>query len=120
LSGETHTANREEVVRKVQKVHNVLNDHLGGKDPAMSSITAKELKDHPADVLGRVQYGRERVAVTRYGKEVAAVVPIEDARLLDRIEDLIDAEDALNAIEEAEREGTVGLGELRARLGLKQ
>lgn len=83
----------------------------------MSAVTAKELKDHPADVLGRVQYGNERVAITRYGKEVAAVVPIEDARLLERLEDLIDAEDVLSAIEEAEREGTIGLEELRAKLG---
>lgn len=83
----------------------------------MSAVTAKQLKDHPADVLGRVQYGNERVAITRYGKEVAAVVPIEDARLLERLEDLIDAEDALSAIEEAEREGTIGLEELRAKLG---
>lgn len=83
----------------------------------MATVTAKELKDHPADVLGRVQYGNERVAITRYGKEVAAVVPIEDARLLERLEDLIDSEDALSAIEEAEREGTIGLEELRAKLG---
>jgi prevent-host-death family protein len=82
----------------------------------MTAVTAKDLKDHPAEVLGRVQYGNERVAVTRYGKEVAAVVPIEDARLLDRLEDLIDAEDALKAIEEAERDGTIGLAELREKL----
>ena len=82
----------------------------------MTSVTAKDLKDHPADVLGRVQYGNERVAVTRYGKEVAAVVPIEDARLLERLDDLVDAEDALRAIEEAEREGTIGLDELREKL----
>ena len=82
----------------------------------MTTVTAKDLKDHPADVLGRVQYGNERVVVTRYGKEVAAVVPIEDARLLERLEDLIDAEDALNAIEEAEREGTIGLDVLRNKL----
>lgn len=78
----------------------------------MTSVTAKDLKDHPADVLGRVQYGNERVVVTRYGKEVAAMVPIEDVRLLERLEDLADAEDALKAIAEAEREGTVSLAEL--------
>ena len=41
---------------------------------------------------------------------------IEDARLLERLEDLIDGEDALQAIEEAEREGTIGLDELREKL----
>ncbi len=67
-------------------------------------------------MLGRVQYGNERVAVTRYGKEVAVVVPIEDARLLERLEDLIDAEDVLEAMAEAEREGTISLDELREKL----
>ena len=85
----------------------------------MTAVTAKELKDHPAEVLGRVQYGNERVAVTRYGKEVAAVVPIADVRLLERLEDLIDAEDALKAIEEAERDGTISLAELRRKLDLQ-
>jgi prevent-host-death family protein len=82
----------------------------------MTTVTAKELKDHPTDVLGRVQYGNERVAVTRYGKEVAVVMPIEDARLLESIEDLIDAQDVIQAIEEAEREGTISLDELRDTL----
>ena len=66
----------------------------------MPSVTAKELKEHASDVLSRVQYGRERVAVTRHGKEVAAVVSIEDARLLDQLEDVLDAEDALAALED--------------------
>lgn len=83
----------------------------------MTTVTAKQLKDHPTDVLGRVQYGNERVAVTRYGKEVAVVVPVQDARLLEQLEDLIDADDVIEAIEEAEREGTISLDELRQKLG---
>ena len=84
----------------------------------MTSITAKQLKDSPAEVLGRVQYGHERVAITRHGKEVAAVVSIEDARLLERLEGMLDVHDALAAIEEPEREGTISLDELREKLGL--
>jgi len=40
------------------------------------------------------------------------------ARLLDRLDDVLDVHDALAAIEEAEREGTISLGELRKKLGL--
>ncbi len=86
----------------------------------MAPVTAKQLKEPSADVLGRVMYGGERVPVTRHGKEVAAVVPIEDARLLDELEDVLDAHDALAAIEEAEREGTISLAELRKRLGRRE
>lgn len=83
----------------------------------MATITAKELKEHSADVLGRVQYGDERITVTRHGREVAALVSIEDARLLERLEDLLDTKDALAALEEAEREGTISLADLRKKLG---
>jgi prevent-host-death family protein len=85
---------------------------------AMTTVTAKQLKEASAEVLSRVQYGHERVAITRHGKEVAAVVSIEDARLLERLEGMLDIHDALAAIEEAEREGTISLDELRGRLGL--
>lgn len=83
----------------------------------MTTVTAKQLKEASADVLSRVQYGHERIVVTRHGKEVAAVVSIEDARLLDRLQDVLDVHDALAAIEEAEREGTIGLVDLRKKLG---
>jgi len=86
--------------------------------PAVATVTAKELKEHSTDVLSRVQYGNERIAVTRHGKEVAAVVSIEDVRLLEQLENALDVHDALAAIEEAEREGTISLAELRQELGL--
>lgn len=83
----------------------------------MATVTAKQLKDSPAEVLGRVQYGYERILVTRHGKEVAAMVSVEDARLLESLEEFLDVHDALAAIEEAEREGTISLAELRSSLG---
>lgn len=85
----------------------------------MTTVSAKQLKEHSSDVLGRVQYGKERIAVTKNGKEVAAVVSIEDARLLERLEDVLDVQDALAALDEAERDGTISLDDLRVRLGLQ-
>jgi prevent-host-death family protein len=85
----------------------------------MTTVTAKQLKEHSSQVLGRVQFGKERIAVTKNGKEVAAVVSVEDARLLERLGDLLDIHDALLAIEEAERDGTMSLDELREHLGLQ-
>ncbi len=85
----------------------------------MTTVTASDLKTNHSDVLGRAQYGHERIAVTRHGKEVAAVVPIEDARLLETLEEALDALDALDAIHETEQgEATISLAELRERLGL--
>ena len=82
----------------------------------MTTVTAKELKESASSVLSRAQYGNERIAVSRHGKEIAAVVPIEDARLLEQLEDLLDTKDVLAAIEEAEQKGTISLAELREEL----
>jgi|NGEPerStandDraft_6_1074524.scaffolds.fasta_scaffold457323_1 prevent-host-death family protein len=83
----------------------------------MTTVTASDLKSNHGDVLGRVRYGHERIVVTVHGKEAAAMVPMEDARLLERLEEALDALDALEAIDEAKAEGTISLAELRASLG---
>ncbi len=82
----------------------------------MDAVTVNDLKDHTGELLGRVQLGYERVAITRYGEQVAAIVPIEDARLLERLQEMIEAEGAFKAIEEAEWESATGVVELRKRL----
>jgi prevent-host-death family protein len=83
----------------------------------MTTVTASDLKTNHSDLLGRVRFGHERIAVTYHGKEVAAVVPMEDAHLLEKLEEALDALDASEAIAEAEREGTISLAELRETLG---
>jgi hypothetical protein len=59
-------------------------------------------------------YG-ERVVLRRKGKEVAAVIPIEDLRLLESIED----EKDLNAARRAKKEkGSIPWEKLKSELGL--
>jgi len=38
-----------------------------------------------ADMLNRAAYGKERVVVTRRGKPLAAIVPMEDMAVLDAL-----------------------------------
>jgi len=45
-------------------------------------------------VVNRASYAKERVALTRYGHTMAAIVPAEDLDLLEAMEDRIDADDA--------------------------
>ena len=77
----------------------------------LRSITASEARDEFAEVINRVAYGGERVVIRRREKELAAVIPMEDLRLLERLveqeEDRIDAEEAekiVAAIERGEEE----------------
>ena len=68
-------------------------------------------------VRGRVRYGHERAAITCLGTPVAAVVSMEDVRLLEKLEEALDALDSVDAIHEADRDGTISFAELRERLG---
>ena len=55
--------------------------------PTISEVAARATF---ADLINRVAYGRERIMVTRRGREVVAVVPAEDVALLELLEDEFD------------------------------
>lgn len=93
-------------------------DTSDAKEVGMASISAGEARERFADVVNRAAYGKERVALTRHGKPVAAVVPIEDVELLEAVEDRIDLAEARSALAEAREQGTVTLAAFRAELGL--
>ena len=81
----------------------------------MSTITTVKARGRFSDMVNRAGYGKERIVLTRRGKPVAALVPIEDVRLLEELEDRFDLEDARKAMEE---EGSIPWEEVKARLGL--
>jgi prevent-host-death family protein len=73
-------------------------------------------------LVNRAAYGKERTIVSKRGKDLAAVIPIEDLRLLERLAqeemDRQDIADARVALKEAKRKGPLSLEEARKRLGL--
>ena len=87
-----------------------------------TSVKAEEARNKFSDIVNRAAYGHERIVVTRRGKDIAAVVPMEDLRLIEqlveKIEDLIDTEEAKAALREAETEGTIPWEKMKAELGL--
>ena len=80
----------------------------------MSRLAASDAREHFAEILNRVAYGGDRVVVERRGKELAAIVSLDDLKVLEAIEDRLDADDALAATEEADREGTTPWETLKA------
>ncbi len=50
-------------------------------------ISVTQARENFADLIGRVQYGGERVKIVRRGKVVAAIVSAEDLAVLDALED---------------------------------
>ena len=67
----------------------------------MSTKSAmKAARDNLSDLVNRSSYGKERIVLTRRGKGVAALVPMEDLEILERIEDHLDYETAWEASKE--------------------
>lgn len=94
----------------------VHDDSTAALDP--DDVPTAEVRRNLADLLNRVAYGRERVVVTRHGKGIAALVPVEDLDLLERIRSFAARKDVQEALRELDAEDTVSWGELREELGL--
>jgi len=72
-----------------------------------------------ADYIDRAVANKERVRVPRQGRDVAAVIPIEDLELLERFEDHLDLLEAIEAIDEAaQKGGVIPWEQFEAELGL--
>ena len=87
----------------------------------MTRLNVTKAQEEFPDIVNRAAYGKERTIVSRRGKDLAAVIPIEDLRLLERLArdemDRQDLEDARAALKEAEQEGTKSLRDLMRELG---
>ena len=88
------------------------------KGSVMTRVNSAEVKKQLGQILARTARTKRRVMVTSRGKDVAAVVPIEDVRLLEEIEDRLDLDDARAALTSVKREGTVAWKKIKRDLGL--
>jgi prevent-host-death family protein len=80
-------------------------------------ISVAEIRDNLADALNRVAYAGERVILQRRGKGVAALVSMEDLKLLEHIEDEHDLKEARKAL--AEPGPNIPFEQVKAELGLR-
>ena len=65
-------------------------------------------------------YGGERILLRRRGRDLAAIVPMEDLALIEKIEDATDVREARKALARMRRTGKkpVPLEKLKRNLGL--
>jgi len=87
---------------------------------AMTRLNVSKAREEFPEVVNRAAYGKERTIVSRRGKDLAAVIPMEDLRLLERLAreemDRRDLEDARAAL--AEPGENIPLEQVRKELGL--
>ena len=87
----------------------------------MTRLNVSQASAEFPQLVTRAAQVKERTIVSSHGKDVAAVIPIEDLQLLERLSqeetDRIDLADARIALKEAEKKGTVPLDDLIKELG---
>jgi prevent-host-death family protein len=84
----------------------------------MAEVSLVEAHERFLEVVDRAEEAKERIYLTRAGKRVAAIVPIEDVEAIEKIEDRIDRRALKRARAEMAVKGTISLAEIKAKYGL--
>jgi prevent-host-death family protein len=87
----------------------------------MTRLNVSKAREEFPEVINRAAYAKERIIVSRRGKDLAAVISIDDLSLLERLTqqeiDRLDIDDTRAALKEAEEKGSIPLRELMRELG---
>jgi prevent-host-death family protein len=86
----------------------------------MTRLAASRAREDFSETLNRVAYGGERIVLRRRGRDLAAIVPMEDLALIEKIEDATDVREARKALARMKRTGKspVTLEKLKRDIGL--
>lgn len=84
----------------------------------MATISTVKARENFSDLVNRSAYGKERVVLTRRGKGIVAVVPIEDLKLLEAMEDRLDLEDIKKALADPENKQGISWAKVKKDLEL--
>jgi prevent-host-death family protein len=83
----------------------------------MTSMNTVEAKEQFTDIINRVAHNKERVVLTRRGKDIAVIIPIEDLLALQQNQDKHDLHDAIDALKEARHSGMKTILQLKEEVG---
>jgi prevent-host-death family protein len=82
----------------------------------LRKISAADARKKLSNIMNRVAFGKETFVLTRRGEALAALVSVEDLKLLQEVEERMDVEDAWEARSESEE--TIAWEELKKELEL--
>ena len=83
----------------------------------MTRMGVSDARDNLSEVVDRARYTHERVVLTKRGKEVGAIISMDDLKLLEMLEDQLDIKTAREAFVESRGE-RIPYDEVRKKLGL--
>jgi len=87
--------------------------------PNSASLSAGEARERFAEVINRVAYAKSRIILTRHDKPLAAVVPLEDIELLEKLEEKADLKALGAARREVSRKGAIPWARIKKDLKLR-
>jgi prevent-host-death family protein len=85
---------------------------------AVTAVSVADARSELAELLNRVAYGKERLIITRHGRELAALVPVEDLHLANRLRRFVARKDVARALAELDAGKAPSWEQLRQELGL--
>jgi prevent-host-death family protein len=85
---------------------------------APGHIGVSQARESFAELVNRAAYGGERVLVSRRGRPIAAIVPINDIEFMERMEDQLDLQAAQEALADPANAVTYPLRQVETELGL--
>jgi antitoxin Phd len=65
-----------------------------------TKLSTADVRKNFSNIVNRVSFGKESIILTRRGEDIAALVAMDELRLLQELEDRIDIADAIKAIKE--------------------
>jgi prevent-host-death family protein len=80
-------------------------------------ITTAEAKETFFDLINQVSHDKERIILTRRGKEIAAIIPLEDLQLIENLQNKSDLQAAIDSLKETREQGSISLEELKKDIG---
>jgi prevent-host-death family protein len=84
----------------------------------VTAVSVADARSELAELLNRVAYGKERLVITRHGRELAALVPVEDLHLANRLRRFVARKDVARALAELDAGKAPSWEQLREELGL--
>jgi prevent-host-death family protein len=94
------------------KMYRTKDEHVSGH------VSISDAREAFADLVNRAAYGGERVLVSRRGKPIAAIVPMQDVEFIERMEDELDLQAALEALADPENAVPIPWEQVKSELGL--
>ena len=84
----------------------------------MLQTSMSEARKNMHEIVNQVCYGGERAIIQNHGKPCVAIISVDDLKVLEHIENIIDIQEAEKALADADKHGTKNFRNFMKEIGL--